>query len=106
MQNSNSKAKVILTLEAGQAKLAGELNFDNVLTIRQTGLDYLTKASSANFDFAQLKKADSAGVALLLEWWRAATLQKKQLRFTNLPEGMQALINVSSLDEVIGSCCS
>ena len=81
--------------------LQGELGFSTVLALRKQGLNYIQQTEKPVFDLKAVNKADSAGVALLLEWWRAAHQLQKPIQFLNIPSRMQALMKVSNVDEVL-----
>lgn len=53
-------------------------------------------------DLAGVTRADSAGVALLVEWLRLARQQGRSLRFVHIPAQMRALIQVSDLEDLLG----
>jgi phospholipid transport system transporter-binding protein len=49
-----------------------------------------------------VSRADSAGLALLVEWQRLARRAGRELRFTDIPEQVQSLIHVSGLSQAFG----
>lgn len=84
-----------------QAQLIGYLNFSTVLKILDTGLQYVASADEPSFDFSEIKKANSAGIALMLAWWRAARQLKKTIHWQNIPKNMLALITVCDLEKIL-----
>lgn len=91
-----------LNIHAECAQLIGQLNFFNVLSIRQAGLNYINKqATSVTFNLSEIIKSDSAGVALLIEWWREALYQNKEIKFIHIPPEMMALIKVGNLTDIL-----
>jgi phospholipid transport system transporter-binding protein len=54
-------------------------------------------------DLAKVSLADSAGLALMLEWLEQAQAAKRELKFVNIPEQVKHLIDVSGLGQVFGS---
>lgn len=48
-------------------------------------------------DLGQLQRFDSAALAALLEWQRAAAAHGKQLRVLNLPPGLASIARVYGL---------
>ncbi len=85
------------------AELRGDLDYGTVLKWRQLGFDYVSSCETqVVFNFSQVTKMDSAGVALLLEWWRAAMHAKKTITFKNLPVKAKALIALSDLSDILG----
>ena len=53
------------------------------------------------FDFAATQQADSAGVALLLCWQRAAQKRGVTLRLLNLPASLQSLAQLYDVAEFL-----
>ncbi len=48
-------------------------------------------------DLAGVTLADSAGIALLVEWQQQARVAQRMLRFANIPEQARKIIRVSGL---------
>ena len=46
-------------------------------------------------------RVSSVGVALILEWLRAANAQNIELKIKNLPQHMRPIIDISDLQPVI-----
>jgi phospholipid transport system transporter-binding protein len=66
------------------------LTVDNANKALQEGLNAI-KSGQTEFDLSHLTTVDSAGVATLLAWQRAANEQKQELHFRNLPGGLRSL---------------
>jgi phospholipid transport system transporter-binding protein len=45
--------------------------------------------------------ADSAGLAVLLDWLSAAKAAGRKLRYTHLPKDVVALARISEVDELL-----
>tara|TARA_B100002052_G_C15794343_1_gene557875 strand:+ start:736 stop:1053 length:318 start_codon:yes stop_codon:yes gene_type:complete len=86
---------------AHRVAVEGELDVDNVPARLKHSADWFEKNGATVIDLAEVTRADSAGVALLLEWIRDAEQAGSTLRFVNAPEQMRAIINFCGLDEVI-----
>jgi len=52
-------------------------------------------------DLAQLTAVDSAGVATLLAWQRAAHLRHRPLHFHHLPEGVRSLAQLYGVSDLL-----
>jgi len=52
-------------------------------------------------DLQDVERADSAGVALLIEWRRMAQQQQQTIRFQNIPSQMLAIARLSGVDELL-----
>jgi phospholipid transport system transporter-binding protein len=85
-------------------RIIGELNMNSVPGLFQdmNGI-FMANGGSRIIDLADVTRSDSAGLALLLEWQRIATERNIKLSFRNVPEQMQAIIDVSGLEDLISA---
>jgi phospholipid transport system transporter-binding protein len=58
-------------------------------------------AGDAVIDLAGVEAVDSAAVALLLAWQRAASQQGKRLTFQNVPPGISSLAELYDVDSLL-----
>lgn len=87
--------------EDGRLKVAGELSFKTVPALVSKSQDYFKNGSSLDVDLTDVSRADSAGVALLIEWRRQAQKQNKSVCFFNIPSQMLAIARLSGVDELL-----
>ena len=85
----------------GRLLLTGELSMDTVPELLKQG--HLQNGSDAQIrvDLQGVERADSAGVALLVEWQRAASCQQRSISFQNIPSQMLAIARLSGVDELL-----
>ncbi len=57
-------------------------------------------------DFAGVSAADSAGLALLIEWLSGARGADRKLRYVNLPQQLQQLARLSEVEELLPTAAS
>lgn len=91
-----------LTLaDDGRLLLTGELSMGTVPILLKQG--YLQDRSDAEIrvDLQGVERADSAGVALLIEWQRTASRQQRRISFQNIPPQMLAIARLSGVDELL-----
>ena len=82
--------------------LEGELSFANAGSALRKTLAVLGKfEDDLVIDLAGVQRADSAGVALLIELVRAAGKRGIGLHFTNIPRQVQALAAVSGVNGLL-----
>jgi phospholipid transport system transporter-binding protein len=87
----------------GTVAVAGPLTFDTVPQAFRLSAVWLQQpARSLTLNLSGVSRADSAGLALLVEWLRLAKTQGHTLAFTHVPEQMRSLIRVNGLDKVLG----
>ncbi|HHJ14944.1 MAG TPA: STAS domain-containing protein [Gammaproteobacteria bacterium] len=90
-----------VSCEGRRLALSGELGFDSVPGVWAECRGYVRAGGELDVDLAGIERADSAGLALLVEWLRDAEAAGTRLRFLNMPEQMQAMARVSGLDEIL-----
>ncbi|MCP5419230.1 MAG: STAS domain-containing protein [Gammaproteobacteria bacterium] len=88
----------------GRFKVAGELSFATVNTLWQQGAQLFAPHSALLVDLQGVTRADSAGVALLVEWLRQARLRSQILQFAHIPPQMRSIIAIADLDRVLPVC--
>lgn len=87
---------------AAQLQVAGELTFATV-----TALHGRAKALFAQqngdfaIDLAGVSRADSAGVALLIEWLRWGRQHGVTLQFRHVPEQLRTIASASNLEQIL-----
>lgn len=82
-------------------RIQGELNFDSVAELWATTWTSLQAEPFLRIDLSGVRHADSAGVALLVEWLRLVRSHRHELVFTNIPAQMQAIIRVVDLETTL-----
>jgi phospholipid transport system transporter-binding protein len=78
--------------------------FATVAELRRAGRRVLRAGSGdAVMDLARVQQADSAGLALLIDWLAWCGAHGRRLRFENLPETLRALAVISDVLPLITS---
>ena len=85
----------------GSFRIAGSLVFATVRDVLRRSLPILAAESELAIDLSAVTSADSAGLALLIEWFRVAELAKKKLRLIGAPAQLRALAKISELETVL-----
>jgi phospholipid transport system transporter-binding protein len=87
----------------GALSASGPLTFAAARAARQQGLRALAGAlrQELKIDCAQVTAADSAGLAVLLDWLAAAKRLGRSLHFAHLPEGLLALARISDVEQLL-----
>lgn len=82
--------------------LSGELTMQNVAKISQDTAALLnTMSGEVSIDLSKIDRADSAGLALLIDWLRIARRRNFSLHFEQLPEQLMQIASVCELDSVL-----
>lgn len=87
--------------EGGRLYLRGEVTFSTVPDIWGRSRELFDASAEMVVDLRDVERADSAGLALLVEWMRAARRRQTAVRFVNMPAQMLAIARVSSLDQIL-----
>lgn len=85
----------------GHWRLAGELSFATVPGLSGQVETLFAERASLDIDLRDVQRADSAGVALLVEWAGEARRRAVPIRYLNVPAQMLAIARVSSLDQIL-----
>ena len=82
----------------GNFSLSGEMSFDNADRILKLSGRQFGSHDVISVDFSSVTKADSAGLALLLEWKMQARQRGTEIHFTGLPESVVAVARTTEVD--------
>lgn len=82
-------------------RVAGALTATQVPELLRQSQRWFAAGQDLTLDLGAVTQADSAGVALLLDWTRQARQQQIQLRLINIPEQMQAIIDFCALGDIL-----
>ncbi|NCA69027.1 MAG: STAS domain-containing protein [Sphingobacteriia bacterium] len=85
----------------GCFSLEGRLDFSTVARLAVCGGELLHAQTVVEIDLAGVTAANSAGLALLLEWLDMARARGARLTYRNLPDSLARLARVSNLESVL-----
>lgn len=86
----------------GVLLVRGELNIQTVMDFARQTTPVLTEEKrDVCLDLRGVERADSAGLALLIEWQRLAKRQGFSITFQNLPAQLMQIARVSDLHKVL-----
>lgn len=89
--------------EGGHYRVSGELTFStvNALLNESRAILFSGAGEALELDLGEVSRADSAGLALLIQWMRMAHHGGRTIRFLNLPQQLLAIAEASDLDEIL-----
>ncbi|MBI1422723.1 MAG: STAS domain-containing protein [Gammaproteobacteria bacterium] len=88
--------------DTNQFVIKGELNMQTVPALAVTAHDLLAQVSGElSVDLSGVTRADSAGLALLIDLTRWTRRQGAHIRFRHLPEQLSQILHLSELDEIL-----
>lgn len=82
---------------------SGALSFDTVAQHLSASRTWFASGAEVDIDLAGVSHADSAGLALLVEWARLARQAHGAVRFINTPMQIDNLIRVAGLKELLAA---
>lgn len=83
-------------------RLSGRVTFGNLVRIREEGEEAIARAGDrVVIDLSGLESGNSAAVALLMAWFRAAEHGGKSIRFLAPPEELENIVDLSGLIDVL-----
>ena len=86
----------------GVLTVRGVLSFDTVPDVYAQSAAWVQKSQGAiTIDLKGVDRADSAGLALLVEWLHLARDKSRELKFLNVPEQVRSLIRVNGLSQAL-----
>lgn len=85
----------------GQFSLSGEMTFDTAERILASSEQPFEQHTRIEVDLSGVTQADSAGLALLLEWVTWANHTVREIRFTEIPARVLAIAKTTEVDELL-----
>jgi phospholipid transport system transporter-binding protein len=94
---------VISEPAAGRIVVTGELTFASARDARQLGLLVLegSTARALAIDCSGVTRADSAGLAVLLDWLAWGRRKSRKVTLENLPASLVAIAKISEIDGLL-----
>lgn len=86
----------------GRYCIVGELSLETVPELFERGTRIMAQGvKTVELDLREVTRADSAGLALMIEWMRTAHRQHKNIVFRNVPPQMVAMAKISGLEDIL-----
>lgn len=85
----------------GQFSLTGEMTFDTAERILEKSEGPFEQHTQIEVDLSGVTMADSAGLALLLEWVTWANHTVREIRFVDIPARVTAIAKTTEVHELL-----
>jgi len=85
----------------GRFEIVGDLGFQSVVKALEESKSLFAGHSSIELDLARVRRADSAGLALMLEWVNWARRNAHELRFSNIPAQIISIAQISEVEDML-----
>ncbi len=83
---------------AGLVAVDGDMTFSGIDKKVSTAFEFLTQSKQITVDLSGVMNADSAGLALLIEWIKFARSKRVQFKIKNVPNQILNLAKLSGLE--------
>ena len=90
------------SLGSGRFRVSGVLDASTAREVLEQSESRFAQSKEIDVDLGGVGESDSAGLALLIEWLRAARQGGRAIRFANVPAGIEALARISEVEDLIG----
>lgn len=94
-------AAAVELLGEGRIAVRGPLRFGTVSGVWRAARGLATDAPRLTVDLTGVTEADSAALALLVEWMREARQRGAEVHFAGMPRQLEAIARVSGLDGLL-----
>lgn len=88
-------------LGEGRFTLNGEMTFETAERILLASEEPFEQHTRIEVDLSGISRADSAGLALLLEWITWANHTVREIRFLSMPERVLAIARTTEVEQLL-----
>ena len=88
-------------LGEGRFALTGEITFETAERVLLASEEPFEQHTRIEVDLAGVTRADSAGLALLLEWITWANHTVREIRFLSMPERILAIARTTEVEQLL-----
>lgn len=89
----------IIDQGSGQLVIDSDLTFQSIDGQSLKSLAFFKAGKEITIDLGRVASADSAGLALMIEWIKYTRSKRIPLRFKNIPEQILTLAKLSGFDQ-------
>ena len=87
----------------GRFEVRGDLTFESATRVLEQSKVLFAEYTRNHIDLAGVREADSAGLALLIEWLSWAQRTEREIDYEGLPEQLSAVAEISEVSELVGA---
>lgn len=80
------------------------MTFSSVRDLLQRSTELFSAVDKLEVDLSQVDHADSAGLALVLEWMAQAAERNAKIVFTGIPESMISIARLCQVESLLDGC--
>ena len=86
----------------GRYAIQGDLSFATVNDLLERSRTLFVGEAQLEIDLSGVSHADSAGLALLIEWLKNAKSQHQKIKYLSMPLQLSALAEISEIKDLFG----
>lgn len=86
---------------AGRYRLSGALRLDAAADILARGLAAFAGQAAVEVDLAGVSDADSAGLAVLIEWTRQCRLAGREISYRAMPPRLAGMARIGGVSDLL-----
>ncbi len=101
MPTDSPRAPGLRATDSGRWLVDGELTLHTVSALVTASGALFGGDGDIDVDLAAVSRADSAGVALLVQWRREARRRQRTVHFHNVPGQMLSIARLCGVDELL-----
>ena len=91
------------SLGGGNFAIRGDLNFESASFILEHSKQLFADHDQITVDMSGVLDADSAGLALLIEWLSWAKHYNRKIHYQQIPQRIAAIAEISEVNELVKS---
>lgn len=95
------KGARLITVGPGRLRVEGVLDFATVTDLVAEARALFPASGRLHIDLSGVESANSAGLALLLEWLALARSRRLDLRYLDLPDSLERIAAFSNLGSLL-----
>jgi phospholipid transport system transporter-binding protein len=91
----------IQRMSDGRLEASGVLGYVTAVRALPAGLDLIPQGATCTIDLSKITEADSAGLAVLVEWLATAKSRDTVIRYQGIPAQILAVARISDLESLL-----
>ena len=94
-------SRAVLSTAGDTWKIQGDLSFETTPELFESAREAMRENVPSCIDLEAVERVESAGVALMLDWIRAARAQQRTLMFSNVPQHMISIAELCGVGHLL-----
>jgi len=94
-------AFAITAVGPGRLEARGTICYDSAAQALRAGLALIPRGQPCTIDLSKVTEADSAGLAVLVEWIATARKRESTIHYEAIPAQILAVARISDLDDLL-----